>query len=110
MPCQSVIVVTAHRMIFQGLEKEKCRLPSYSFRLSQTSEAYLEIMRFVKSTSLLDANCEANIAVSGAFVCCKGCGRVSPVCRKSASMQLLLFQKNVSIKLLAQIVLFLLVV
>jgi hypothetical protein len=109
VPCQSVIVVTAHRMIFQGPEKDMCRLPRCIFRLSETSDAYLEIVRCVKSTSLLDANCEADIAGSGAYVCCKGCGCISPVGRKSASMHILLFQKNVPIKLLDQGVLILLV-
>ena len=108
VPCQSVTVVTARRMIFQGPEKDKYWLPSCAFRLSRTSDAYLEIVPCVESTYLLAANCKVDIAGSGAFVCCKRCGRISPVGRKSASMHLLLFQKNIPIKLLAQGVLILL--
>ena len=107
--CQSVVVVTTYRRISQGPNTE-CWLPSCIFRLSQMSEAYLEIVPCVKSTTLLDANCDADIADSGAFVCCKGCGWISPVGIISASMPLLLIQKNVPIKLLAQGVLILLAI
>lgn len=109
VPCQNVIVMTFRRMIFQGPEKDKYWLPSCAFRLSRTSEAYLEIVPCVESTFLLAANCKVDIAGSVAFVCCKGCGRISPVGRKSASMHLWLFQKNIPIKLLAQGILILLV-